>query len=267
MTDFLHIERDGAVAIVTMNRPETRNALSDGDAVDSLVELCEMVNRDLSVRTVVLTGAGTAFSSGGNLKTIRETMGSGLGEPSMSRYAYRNGIQRLPLALCNLEVPTIAAVNGPAYGAGNDLACMCDIRIASRTAVFAESFVKLGLLPGDGGAWLLPRAVGLSRACQMAFTGDPIDAALALEWGLVSEVVEPEALMPTALRLAHRIAVNPPHALRMTKRLMREAQHARLDTVLEMSAAFQAIAHHGADHESALDAFLQKKAQGRPAAS
>lgn len=265
MEDFLRIERDGGVAVVTMNRPQTRNALSDADAVESLIALCDTVNRDLSVRAVVLTGAGTAFSSGGNLKTLRDTVGSGLGEPVHSRYAYRDGIQRLPLALCNLEVPTIAAVNGPAYGAGSDLACMCDIRIASRTAVFAESFVKLGLIPGDGGAWLLPRAVGMSRACEMAFTGDPIDAAQALQWGLVSDVVEPDALMPTALRLAQRIAGNPSHALRMTKRLLREAQHARLDTVLEMSAGFQALAHHTAAHESALDAFLDA-AQARAAA-
>lgn len=257
MEDFLKIERVGAVAVVTMNRPQTRNALSDADAVESLVSLCETVNRDLSVRAMVLTGAGPAFSSGGNLKTLRDTVGNGLGEPVHSRYAYRDGIQRLPLALCNLEVPTIAAVNGPAYGAGNDLVCMCDIRIASRNAVFAESFVKLGLLPGDGGAWLLPRAVGMSRACEMAFTGDPIDAAQALQWGLVSDVVEPDELMPAALRLAQRIASNPPHALRMTKRLLREAQHARLDTTLEMSAGFQALAHHTAAHDSALDAFLE----------
>ncbi|MEO7231506.1 MAG: crotonase/enoyl-CoA hydratase family protein [Polaromonas sp.] len=260
MENFLKIERDGGVAVVTMNRPQTRNALSDADAIESLVALCETVNRDLTVRVMVLTGAGSAFSSGGNLKTLRDTNGRGLGESVHSRYAYRDGIQRLPLALCNLEVPTIAAVNGPAYGAGNDLACMCDIRIASRTAVFAESFVKLGLLPGDGGAWLLPRAVGMSRAFEMAFTGDPIDAAQALQWGMVSDVVEPEALMPTALRLAQRIASNPPHALRMTKRLMLEAQHTRLDTTLEMSAGFQALAHHTAAHDSALDAFLDAAA-------
>ena len=265
MQDFLQVEREGAIAIVTMNRPQTRNALSDPDAIEALLALCEAVNRDLSVRVLVLTGAGPAFSSGGNLKTLRDSVGSGLGEPVHSRYAYRDGIQRLPLALCNLEVPTIAAVNGPAHGAGNDLACMCDIRIASRHAVFAESFVKLGLIPGDGGAWLLPRAIGMSRACEMAFTGEAIDAAQALQWGLVSEVVEPEALLPTALGLARRIAANPPHALRMTKRLLREAQQSRLDTVLEMSAGFQALAHHTAAHESALDAFVAA-AEARSAA-
>src|SRR5690606_30258492 len=113
---------------------------------------------------------------------------------------------------------------GPAVGAGCDLALMCDMRIAASTATFAESFVRLGLIPGDGGAWLLPRAVGMARANQMAFTGAPIDAATALDWGLVNEVVEPDELMHTAHRLAADIAANPAHALRMTKRLLREGQ-------------------------------------------
>lgn len=258
MSDFLKIEKIGHVAVATMNRPQTRNAVSDDDAIDSIVDLCQSINRDLSVRVLVLTGAGPAFSSGGNLKTIRDTVGTGLGVPANSRYAYRNGIQRVPLALHELEVPTIAAVNGPAYGAGNDVACMCDIRIASEKAVFAESFVKLGLLPGDGGAWLLPRAVGMSRACEMSFTGEPIDARQALEWGLVSRVVPADELMPAAMTLAERIAANPGHALRMTKRLLREGQHSSLATLLEMSAGFQALAHHTEEHEAALDGFLTR---------
>ncbi|MBB2919989.1 crotonase/enoyl-CoA hydratase family protein [Cupriavidus alkaliphilus] len=258
MSEFLKFEKIGHVAVATMNRPQTRNALSDADAIAGLVAMCEAVNRDLSVRVLVLTGAGPAFSSGGNLKTLRDSVGTGLGEPAQSRYAYRDGIQRVPLALYELEVPTIAAVNGPAYGAGNDLACMCDIRIASETAVFAESFVKLGLLPGDGGAWLLPRAVGMSRACEMSFTGEPVDAQQALAWGLVSSVVPADELMPAALALAQRIAANPAHALRMTKRLLREGQHTRLSSLLEMSAGFQALAHHTAEHEAALDGFLRR---------
>ncbi|MFJ4292248.1 crotonase/enoyl-CoA hydratase family protein [Cupriavidus sp. NPDC089707] len=258
MSNFLDIRRDGHVAIVTMNRPETRNAVSDHDAVDALVAMCEQFNRDHAVRAVVLTGAGTAFSSGGNLKTLRATFGSESGEPVNARYAYREGIQRLPLAIANLEVPVIAAVNGPALGAGNDLACTCDIRIASDKAVFAATFVKLGLIPGDGGAWLLPRAIGASRAAELCFTGDTIDAARALEYGLVSRVVPHEELLPTALELAQRIAANSGHALRMCKRLLKEAQHARLDTIMEMSAGFQALAHHTAEHEAALDGFLSR---------
>ena len=261
MKAFLQLERRDAVLVVTMNRPETRNALSDEGVVEAFVACCEQVNADLSIRAVVLTGAGPAFSSGGNLKSIRDRMGAGLGEPPLSRLAYRNGIQRLPLAWCNLEVPTIAAVNGPAYGAGTDLATMCDIRIASEAAEFSETFVKLGLIAGDGGAWLLPRAIGLSNACEMAFTGDVIKADQALAWGLISRVVAPEALLDSALELAQRIAVNPAHALRMTKRLIREGQHVRLDTLLEMSAGFQALAHHTAEHEAALEGFLQRRAR------
>ncbi|MDH4610454.1 crotonase/enoyl-CoA hydratase family protein [Pseudomonas sp. BN102] len=258
MSDFLRIERDDAVAIVTMNRPENRNALTDEDAIGELVAMCEAVNRDRSIRALVLTGAGPAFSAGGNLKQISQLGEGALGEPAQSRYFYRDGIQRVPLALCNLEVPTIAAVNGPAVGAGNDLACMCDIRIASEKATFAESFVKLGLIPGDGGAWLLQRALGASRACEMAFTGEAISAAQALEWGLVSRVVTAEELMPAALDLARRIASNPGDALRMTKRLMLESRHARLPDVLELSAALQALAHNTQAHRDALEVMLAR---------
>ncbi|QUN32760.1 crotonase/enoyl-CoA hydratase family protein (plasmid) [Cupriavidus sp. KK10] len=260
MSSFLDIRRDGAVAIVTMNRPETRNAISDDDAIEAMVQMCETINRDLSVRAVILTGAGSTFSSGGNLKTLRDKLGSGLSQPVMSRYGYRDGIQRVPLAMCNLEVPTIAAVNGPALGAGNDLACTCDIRIASEQAKFAATFVKLGLIPGDGGAWLLPQAVGMSRACELAFTGDTISAGQALEWGLVSKVVPADALLPTAMELAQRIACNSGHALRMTKRLLRESIHARLDTIMEMSAGFQALAHNTPEHNAALDSVLGQRA-------
>lgn len=259
MTDFLRPERHGAVLLLTMDRESTRNALSDSDAIDALVDACAEINADLSVRAVVLTGAHGVFSSGGNLKTLSASVGAGLGEPVHSRLAYRNGIQRVPLALYNLEVPTIAAVNGPAIGAGCDLACMCDIRVAAEEARFAESFVRLGLTPGDGGAWLLPRIVGMSRACEMTFTGRSIDAVQARDIGLASQVLSQAALLPAALALAQEIAQHSGHALRLTKRLLREGQHTRLDTLLEMSAGFQALAHHTEEHASALDAYLGKK--------
>jgi enoyl-CoA hydratase/carnithine racemase len=176
------------------------------------------------------------------------------------RHEYRRGIQRLTLALFNLEVPVIAAANGHAIGAGLDLACMCDIRIASEKAKFAESFVRLGIIPGDGGAWLLPRIVGMSRAAELSFTGDTIDAQQALAWNLVSRVVPHDELMAAARELAGRIAQHASQGLRLTKRLMREAIHARLDTVLELSATFQAICHKTPDHSEAVDAFLEKRA-------
>lgn len=259
MDDILLYEQQDGIATLTINRPEMRNAISDPDMLSALIGAAERINLDRSVRVAILTGAGTAFSSGGNVKAMRERLTHGHGDSLNTRYHYRDGIQRMVNALCSIEVPLIAAVNGPAVGAGNDLACMCDIRIASDTAVFAESFVKIGIIPGDGGAWLLPRAVGMSRACEMAFTGEPVDAQTALAWGLVSRVVPAADLMGAARDLARRIAANPGHALRMTKRLMKEGQHVRLDTLLELSASFQSLAHQSADHREALDALLEKR--------
>lgn len=256
MEPFVLETRDGAVATLTLNDPDRRNALSTQAQWDAVVAACERIGRDPEVRCVILTGAGSAFCAGGNVKDMKEKSGIAAGSPHAIAEGYRAGIQRIPLAFYKLDVPTIAAVNGPAIGAGCDLACMCDIRIASDRARFAESFVKLGIIPGDGGAWLLPRAVGMSKAAEMTFTGDAIDAAEALACGLVSKVVPGERLMDEARALAARIAANPAPALRMAKRLMREGQHMRLDSLLELSAAYQALAHHTPEHGQAIDAFL-----------
>jgi enoyl-CoA hydratase/carnithine racemase len=181
------------------------------------------------------------------------------GSPWEIRNNYREMIQRIPHALWELEVPVVAAINGPAIGAGLDLACMADIRVAADTAKFAESFAKLGLVPGDGGAWLLPRVIGLPRATLMTLTGDLIDAATALEYGLVTQVVPAERLLDTAQAIARRIAANPGHATRMAKRLLREGQDMKLAPLLELSAAYQALSHHTADHHEAVGAFLDKR--------
>ena len=256
---FLITEQAGAVVTLTLNAPDERNALSNQSQWDEIVAACERIARDQSVKVLILTGAGSAFCAGGNVKDMRDKKGIAGGTPYAISEGYRHGIQGIPLALYNLDVPTIAAVNGAAIGAGCDLACMCDIRIASSKAKFAESFVKLGIIPGDGGAWLLPRVVGMSKAAELTFTGDTIDADEAARIGLVSRVVAPEDLMKEAQALAARIAANPGPALRMAKRLMREGQHMRLDSLLEMSAAFQAIAHHTKEHDQALEAFLESQ--------
>jgi enoyl-CoA hydratase/carnithine racemase len=246
------------VLILTMNQPETRNALTGNTAFDEFVQACAEVQADRSVRAVVLTGAGPVFSSGGNVKDMQRYFQQQL-SPETIREEYRKGIQRIPKALYNLDVPVIAAVNGPAIGAGLDLTCMCDIRIASDKATFAESFVKVGIVPGDGGAWLLPRAVGMSKASEMAFTGEALTAQEALACGLVSRVVAPEALMDTALDLARKISANPGGVLRMTKRLLREGERATLESLLEISASYQAIAHMEPDHHEAVRAFVEKR--------
>lgn len=258
MASFLKTQRDGAIQILTMSQPETRNALTGNTAVDELVEACSAIRLDTSIRVVVLTAEGPVFSSGGNVKDMLRFQNQKL-LPETIREEYRNGIQRLPRALYNLDVPVICAINGPAIGAGLDLTCMCDIRIASEKATFAESFVKVGIVPGDGGAWLLPRAVGMSKAAEMAFTGDSLSAQEALACGLISRVVAPEKLMEEALKLANKIAANPGGVLRMTKRLLREGERSTLDSLLEISAGYQAIAHMTPDHHEAVNAFIEKR--------
>jgi enoyl-CoA hydratase/carnithine racemase len=259
MKPFLVIERDGAVMTARMDRPETRNALTEPQYIQEFVDLCSVIRLDTTIKVLILTGNGSAFCAGGNVKDMRDRTGIFEGSPFELRNQYRNGIQRIPLALYELEVPIIAAVNGAAIGAGLDLACMCDVRISVESAKFAESFIKLGIVPGDGGAWFLPRIVGLPKASIMALTGDAIDAKKALEWGLVTELVSPDELDNAAMKLAQSMAENPGHGLRLTKRLLREGQHMRLDSLLELSAAFQSIAHHTEDHSEAVNAFLEKR--------
>jgi enoyl-CoA hydratase/carnithine racemase len=260
MDDFLLIEREGPVVTMTLNRPQERNAISKVEYIEEIRALCREVGADQSVKAVIVTGSGSAFCAGGNVKDMRDKAGIFEGSPYMLRNRYREGIQQIPLALYELEVPTIAAINGPAIGAGLDLACMCDVRLASENAVFAESFVKLGIVPGDGGAWLLPRTIGQARATLMTLTGDTIDAAKALEYGLVSDVLPSDKLLDGARAIAARIAANPGHALRLAKRLLREAQDMKLAPLLELSAAYQALAHHTYDHDEAVAAFVEKRA-------
>lgn len=256
----LLIDRDGAIVTITLNLPERRNPISDDTLIDALVAAMQEADADIGIRAVILTGAGSAFSSGGDLKQMKAGVGLRSAQPAQTRRNYKSGIQRLPLTFQALDVPVIAAINGPAIGAGLDLTCMCDVRIAAESAKFAESFVKVGLIPGDGGAWLLPRVIGFSRATELALTGETIDAASALACGLVSQVVPDSELMVTARAIADKIAANPPHAVRMTKRLMRSAQTNTLETILEMSAAMQSLAHATADHDEAVAAFIDKRA-------
>jgi enoyl-CoA hydratase/carnithine racemase len=255
---LVEVGEDG-VALVTLNRPESRNPL-DPEVQDALVAAVLRLDADPAVRVMILTGAGSAFSAGGNVRRMgAASSGPTERTPAEARRYYRHNIQRIPLAFERIELPVVAAVNGPAMGAGCDLACMCDLRIAAESARFAESFVKLGIIPGDGGAWLLPRVVGFAKAAEMALTGDALSAAEALACGLVSRVVPDAELLPAARALAGRIAANPPHAVRMARKLLREAWNNRLDTVLEMSAAMQAVAHTTADHKEAMAALREKR--------
>lgn len=252
----LSIDRIDHVAVITLERPETRNVISDEPLVHELVDACQLLGSDRGVHAVVLTGRGSAFSAGGNVRQMHERGGMFGGSTDAISTRYRAGIQRLIRAVFGLPVPSIAAVNGPAIGAGFDLALACDLRLASITARFGETFVNLGLIPGDGGSWLLPRSVGQQRAAELAFTGRIIDAHEAAALGVVLDVHQPDDLLPAAIELATTIASKPPIAMRYTKGLLRRATAASFDDVLDAAADAQAILHGTAEHRLAVENFV-----------
>lgn len=258
MSELL-IEQKNHVLLITLNRPETHNAISHDSMVQALVDVCDRANNDQDIRVMIITGAGKSFCAGGNVKDMRDKSDMFGGTEQEVADRYRNGIQRIPLALWNVEIPVIAAVNGAAVGAGCDLAMMCDIRIGSTKARFAESFVKLGIIPGDGGAWFLPRVIGAAKAAQMTLTGDMIDADKALEWGMLSEIVASDDLLDTAVSLADSIAQNPPLAVRQAKKLLRQSSDVELPEMLNECARVQAGLHQTEDHIEAVNAFLEKR--------
>ncbi len=247
------------VAVLTFQRDDVRNALTGTSLAEDIINTVNWVNGEDRVSVLVITGAGSAFSSGGNVKEMQSQSGIFGGSPVQVQDQYRRGIQQIPLVLHKAEVPVIAAVNGPAIGAGFDLANMCDMRIASTRAKVGETFINLGITPGDGGAWFMQRLIGYQRAAELSFTGRVVEAAEALTLGIFLEVVEPEELMPRVMELARLIASKPPVTLRLTKRMMKLAQRSDLPDFLDLCACFQSFAHHTDDHIEAVNAFLDKR--------
>ncbi len=247
---------ENRVATLTLNRHDVRNALTGTALVDDIVATSNWVNKASDVSVLVITGAGSAFCAGGNVKDMAERGGDFAGNVAEVAERYRQGIQRMPLALSNVEVPIIAAVNGAAIGAGFDLANMADIRIASSNASFGETFLNLGIIPGDGGAWFMQRQIGYQRAFELTLSGRVISADDALAYGVVLEVVEPDALMTAAMAHASRIAAQPPKATRLTKRLMKMAPDMELKAFLEVCAVFQGMCHNEPEHLEAVERLL-----------
>lgn len=254
----LRYERRGSVALVTLDRPEARNAYSEA-MVESLVGAVNEADADPEVRCLVLTGAGRAFSAGGDLKRMRDKAGMFEGGPIGLKRGYEAHIQTIPRRFSRLDKPVLAAVNGPAIGAGLDLACMADIRIASSAARFGSTFVKVGLVPGDGGAYLLARTLGLPRALDLMLTGRTIDAAEAERIGLVQRVVAPDRLLEETLAYAESIAANAPLAVQLTKRATYRSFEGGLEAALELAASYQGMAQNTEDHFEAVDAMLEKR--------
>ncbi len=247
---------EGRVATLTFGRDDVRNALTGTAIAADIEDTVAWANANPAISVLVVTGAGSAFSAGGNVKV----MGSGARNSAHElQRDYSHGVQRIPRALETAEVPVIAAINGAAIGAGFDLANMCDIRIAAAGAQFGETFLNLGIIPGDGGAWFLSRLTGYQRAAELLFTGRIMKADEALALGLVLEVVPPAELLPRTHEIASRIAAQPPVALRYAKRLLKLAQKQNLEEHLELCAAFQGLCQKTADHDEALRAFFEKR--------
>ena len=239
-----------AVATVTLDRPESLNALN-GATVDELRSAVESLAGS-GARCLLLTGAGRGFSSGADLA-------SGGGLPEDAGMALEKHFNPLIEALFALDIPVVAAVNGPAAGAGCSLALAADIVIAARSAYFLQAFVNIGLIPDAGATWLLPRLAGRARAMEMMMLGERIPAEKALEWGMVSRVVDDEFLAQEAVALATRLAQGPTVALGLIRRLAREGGHLPLAEALAAERSAQREAGRTADFKAAVMAFLQKR--------
>ncbi len=259
--DFEHIriEQDGRVAVLTLNRPESGNTVSEPAVIDELERGVHSLQSGGETSVIIITGRDKIFSAGGNVKAMRDRSGMFAGEPVTVYENYRNSVQRITRLMAGLDLVTIAAVNGHAIGAGCDLAVMCDLRIAAKKARFSQAFVNLGIVPGDGGAWFLARAVPRHVAAELIFTGKRIDGEEAYRLGLVNEVVEDDELLDRARALAAEIASKPPVALRLSKRLLNRASEVSLSEFLDISAAYQSFLHQTEDHHEAVAALLEKR--------
>lgn len=258
-SEHTRYESQGRIATLTFDRPETRNAITSPEMLEEVSAAIRHADADPEIGILIITGEGSAFSAGGNVKDMRAGVGLFEGTPDEISEKYRASIQQIPRLMLATDVVTIAAVNGAAVGAGFDIALMCDIRIGSSDARFAHTFIDLGIVPGDGGAWFLPRVVGWQRAAELAFTARIVTADEAVEMGILLEVVESDVLMDRVLVIAEQIAAKPPHSVRLTKRLLRHARSMELDGFLDISAALQSVSHHTEDHREAVEAFFEQR--------
>lgn len=249
-------EVEDNIATLTMNRPERLNALGDTLRTD-LHDAVTKASDDPNVRAIILTGAGRGFCSGGDVKAMNGAKQRNESPAIMDKVAPSRDLT--VLAMRDAPKPIIAAVNGPAAGAGMNIALACDIRIASSAARFGETFVRRGLHVDWGGTYFLPRIVGMAKACELIFTGDVIDVEEALSLGIVSQVVEPDNLMDTVRGLARKMAAGPPIAIRLAKRALYHNQECDLRAALEYETYAQNICRETEDAREGIRAFVEKR--------
>lgn len=259
-TEILYEVGDDGVAVLTLNRPEKMNAFST-TMITEWVDAIERARDDDNVRALILTGAGRGFCSGMDVQAEARGRGVLHGEegPAQRRNSLRYNVHRVARALQLFDKPYIAAVNGPAAGAGMDMASMADIRFASETARFGMAYVRMGIIPGDGGAFFLPRIVGLAKALELIWTGDMIDAQEALRIGYVSRVYPPEQLLPETRAFAARLAEGPAVAIQLAKRLVYQSSEVGLHQALDLAQYAMVIAQSTEDAKEGPRAFAEKR--------
>ena len=242
------------VAIITLNRPKAKNAFST-EMISLWQEYLEEAKKNDEIRVIIVTGKGDTFCSGGDIRDMAEGK---LKSWDMKRFLW-DGVHRIVLTLEDLDKPVIAAINGAAMGAGMDMAIMCDMRVCSDRAKLAESYIMMGLVPGDGGAYFLPRLTGVSKGLELLLTGDVIDPEEALRLGIVNRVVPHENLMEETMKLAAKIAARPPLAIRMMKRAVYQGQTSTLRAHLDYISSQISLLSETHDHMEAATAFLEKR--------
>ena len=257
--NLVQLDVKDRIATVTLNDPKRRNPITGNAMIAALLDTFARVQADPDVSVMILTGADPAFCAGGDIKEMNDPESVFRKEPLAASQCYVDGVQLLPQALYNLDIPTIAAVNGAAVGAGCDLTMMCDMRVASEKAKFGEVFLNLGIIPGDAGSWFLLRRLGHQMAADLTYSGRMVEADEALKLGMVLEVVPHDQLMDRARERAAVIAAKPPRAVRIAKRLMRNAERMDLPDFLNSAAAYQALMHQTEDHKEAISAFIEKR--------
>ena len=255
MTDTTLSARDGAVLTLTINRPDALNALNP-PTMRALRNGIDAAGRDPEVGAVILTGSGRAFCAGADLKDVSSRLDAGdtdVGNDLRANYV------PLTRAIRSCPKPVIAALNGTAAGAGLSLALACDLRIAVAGAQLIVAFVRVGLVPDAGSLYFLTRMLGLSKATELAMTGDPLSVEDAQQLGLIAAVVPADQLMPAALERAHRLAGGPRRTYALIKRGLVRALDLDLEQVMELEAQLQTLAARTPDAQEAIRAFIEKR--------
>lgn len=254
MSNSIIVDINNNVQTITLNRPEKKNAFNT-EMITAWAEALQLAQHNDDVHVVIVTGSGSAFCAGGDIGNIKA------GKPSRleAKNMLWEDIHRIAFQMNKMDKPVIAAINGPAVGAGLDMALMADIRTMANETKVSEGYIKVGLIPGDGGAYYLPRIVGQSKALELLWTGKPVEAEEAKEIGLVDHIYPSEQLLTETTALAESIAAGPQVAIRMIKRSVRQSANLDLETSLDLISSHMAIITDTDDHKEAIDAFIEKR--------